>query len=67
MFKHLSLDKWGLLAASQALSIYILIRLDEGITDHNNIDSLLTATVAVSLDPACLVLQQFLRQSTGNF
>lgn len=31
----------------QALSIYILIRLDEGETDHNNLDSLLLATVTV--------------------
>jgi len=31
----------------QALLIYILIRLDEGETDHNNYDSLLLATVAV--------------------
>jgi hypothetical protein len=33
----------------QALSIYILIRLDEGETDHNNFDSLLLATVIVGL------------------
>ncbi|KAF2801434.1 uncharacterized protein BDZ99DRAFT_553252 [Mytilinidion resinicola] len=45
--EHLTLNKWGLLAAMQALSIYILIRLDEGETDHNNFDFLLLATVAV--------------------
>jgi hypothetical protein len=32
----------------QALSIYILIRLDEGETEHNDLDFLLLATVAVS-------------------
>lgn len=31
----------------QALSIYVLIRLDEGETDHNNFDFLLVKTVAV--------------------
>ena len=31
----------------QALSIYILIRLDEGETDHNNLDSLLLTTVII--------------------
>lgn len=41
------MDKWGLLAALQALSIYILIRLDEGETEHNNLDSLLLITVVV--------------------
>ncbi|TVY85788.1 hypothetical protein LAWI1_G008431, partial [Lachnellula willkommii] len=37
----------GLLAAMQALSIYILIRLHEGETDYNNLDSLLAITVTV--------------------
>ena len=45
--QHPKFNKWGLLAAMQALSIYILIRLDEGETDHNNFDFLLTATVTV--------------------
>ena len=31
----------------QALSIYILIRLDEGETDHNNFDFLLVRTTIV--------------------
>ncbi|PQE16409.1 C6 finger domain-containing protein [Rutstroemia sp. NJR-2017a BVV2] len=43
--KHLELSKWELLAAMQALSIYILIRLDEGETDYNNFDYLLVKTV----------------------
>ncbi|KAI1120689.1 hypothetical protein F5Y10DRAFT_257908 [Nemania abortiva] len=41
------LHKWELLAAMQALSIYILIRLDEGETDYNNFDSLLLKTFIV--------------------
>jgi hypothetical protein len=48
-FQHLKLTKWELLAAMQALSIYIIIRLDEGETDYNSFDSLLFATVIVSL------------------
>ncbi|KAH8200684.1 hypothetical protein TruAng_005148 [Truncatella angustata] len=34
-----------LLAAMQALSIYIIMRLDQGETDNNNVDFLMTATV----------------------
>jgi hypothetical protein len=33
----------------QALSIYVLIRLDEGERDYNNFDVLLTGTVVVGL------------------
>lgn len=33
----------------QSLAIYILIRLDEGETDHNDFDFLLLATVTVGL------------------
>jgi hypothetical protein len=43
----MNLKKWELLAALQALSIYILIRLDEGETQHNDLDFLLLETVAV--------------------
>jgi hypothetical protein len=42
------LNKWELLAAIQALSIYLLIRLDEGQTEHNNYDMLLIRTITVS-------------------
>ncbi|KAH7323643.1 hypothetical protein BKA65DRAFT_72282 [Rhexocercosporidium sp. MPI-PUGE-AT-0058] len=45
--EHLHLDHLELLAGMQALCIYILIRLDEGETDHNNFDSLLVRTVIV--------------------
>lgn len=41
-----------LLAAMQALSVYILIRLREGETEHNNLDSLLIRTVWVGSDLA---------------
>lgn len=51
--KHWKPSKWELLAALQALSIYILIRLDEGETDHNNFDFLLVKTVIVSLAFVC--------------
>jgi hypothetical protein len=43
-----TLSKWELLGAMQALSIYVLIRLDEGETEHNNLDSLLEKAVIVS-------------------
>jgi hypothetical protein len=43
------LSKWELLGAMQALSIYVLIRLDEGETEHNNLDYLLERAVIVSL------------------
>ncbi|KAJ5316129.1 hypothetical protein N7476_006436 [Penicillium atrosanguineum] len=41
------LSNWKLLAGMQAMSIYILIRLDEGETEHNDIDSLLIGTFAI--------------------
>ena len=40
----------------QALSIYILIRLDEGETDYNNFDYLLLTTVTVGLTCAAFFL-----------
>ncbi|RAH69825.1 uncharacterized protein BO66DRAFT_375014 [Aspergillus aculeatinus CBS 121060] len=45
--EHAKLNKWELLAAMQALSIYIIIRLEEGETEHNNVDFLLLSTVTV--------------------
>ncbi|KAJ5640974.1 hypothetical protein N7528_000599 [Penicillium herquei] len=41
------LSRWGLLAAMQSVSIYILFRLDEGETEHNDFDSLLLNTVTI--------------------
>lgn len=43
------MSKWELLAAMQALAIYIIIRLDDGETEYNGFDSLLIAAVTVSL------------------
>ncbi|KAH8701693.1 hypothetical protein BGW36DRAFT_371332 [Talaromyces proteolyticus] len=43
--EYLKWSKWELLAAMQALSIYIIVRLDEGETDYNNFDSLLIRAV----------------------
>ena len=43
------MSKWELLAAMQALAIYIIIRLDDGETEHNGFDSLLIAAVTVSI------------------
>jgi hypothetical protein len=41
------MSPWELLAAMQALSVYLLVRLQEGETEHNNYDSLLLTTVIV--------------------
>lgn len=46
--QNLKLNKWGLLAAMQALSIYLLVRLGEGETEENTNDVLLMETVTVS-------------------
>jgi hypothetical protein len=43
-------SKWELLAAMQALAVYLILRLDEGETEHNGLDSLLAASVTVSID-----------------
>ncbi|PYH43074.1 uncharacterized protein BP01DRAFT_301762 [Aspergillus saccharolyticus JOP 1030-1] len=42
-----TLTRWQLLAAMQALSIYLIIRLDEGETEYNDFDLLLLSTVTV--------------------
>jgi hypothetical protein len=47
----MKLSKWELLAAMQALLLYIIIRLDEGETEYNDFDSLLMRTVIVSAFP----------------
>jgi hypothetical protein len=49
MCQNQTLGKWELLGAMQALSVYVLIRLDEGETEHNNVDHLLEKAVIVSL------------------
>ncbi|THW36557.1 hypothetical protein D6D22_07610 [Aureobasidium pullulans] len=42
---HAKLNAWELLASMQALSIYLLVRLQEGETDYNNYDYLMLTTV----------------------
>ena len=42
-------DKWNLLSTMQALTVYILVRLQEGETPDNNHDVLLLSTLFVSL------------------
>ncbi|RAQ51718.1 hypothetical protein AFGD_006027 [Aspergillus flavus] len=52
--EYQTLNKWELLAAMQALSIYIIIRLDEGETEYNNFDVLLLkAITAISKQLSC--------------
>ena len=50
------MNKWELLAAMQALSIYTMIRLDEGETEYNNVDALLIAAIIVGLATASSIL-----------
>ena len=45
-----AVDEKTLLAAMQALSIYIFVRLDEGETEHNNLDSLLVDTITAAIE-----------------
>lgn len=43
----MNMGKWKLLAVLQALAIYIIVRLDEGETAYNTLDSQLVSTVMV--------------------
>lgn len=43
------MSSWSLLAGIQALCIYIIIRVDEGETEHNNLDVNLITTISVSI------------------
>lgn len=47
--KYLLMNKWELLAALQALSVYTIVRIDEGETEHNNLDSLMQNAIIVRL------------------
>ncbi|KAH6849930.1 hypothetical protein B0I37DRAFT_370254 [Chaetomium sp. MPI-CAGE-AT-0009] len=38
-------NKWQLLAAMQALLVYLIFKVDEGQTDYNSLDSLLVAAI----------------------
>jgi hypothetical protein len=44
-----TLDEYGVLAALQALLVYMLIRLAEGETEHNNHDAALLSTMTLML------------------
>jgi hypothetical protein len=50
-FQAIGFDRWGLLHSMQALIIYMILRLQEGETSHNNIDVLLLSTVYVLCSP----------------
>jgi hypothetical protein len=55
--KVLDLNRWELLAAVQALAVYLIVRVSEGETEYNNFDSLLQNTVAVKTSLfLCLVI-----------
>jgi hypothetical protein len=53
---HLKQNKWELLATLQAILIFVLVRLEEGETEHNNFDFLLGAAVTVGSTPASFLL-----------
>jgi len=46
--KVMNLNRWELLAAVQALAVYLIVRVSEGETEYNNFDSLFQTTVLVS-------------------
>jgi hypothetical protein len=47
----------------QALSVYILMRIDEGQTEHNNYDALMIATVIVRLTYISNVIRVLTKKS----
>jgi hypothetical protein len=47
---HTSFDSYGLIAAVQALLIYMLMRVAEGETEHNNHDAALLGTLTMVLE-----------------
>jgi hypothetical protein len=50
------MNKWELLAALQALAIYIIERLNTDGTGYETLDALLIRTVTVELHPDLLIL-----------
>ncbi|KAF2491246.1 hypothetical protein BU16DRAFT_469008 [Lophium mytilinum] len=65
--EHATLNKWGLLASMQALSIYILIRMHEGETDYNNFDILLLGTVAIIAKRLANMIQGDKESTLSNY
>lgn len=51
--EYLKFNKWELLAAMQALSIYVLTRLSEGETENNDFDFLLVKAVILVAQHLC--------------
>jgi hypothetical protein len=47
-FQYQEWNKWQLLAAMQALLVYLIFKVDEGQPEYNSFDSLLVALVVVS-------------------
>jgi multidrug transporter EmrE-like cation transporter len=47
-FQYQGWNKWQLLAAMQALLVYLIFKVDEGHPEYNSFDSLLVALVVVS-------------------
>ncbi|KAL6717690.1 hypothetical protein ACLMJK_005605 [Lecanora helva] len=45
--EYSSLNKYEALAAMQALTLYVIMRLDNGVTEYTNFDSLLLKTVTI--------------------
>lgn len=54
--KFQQFGKWEALAASQALLIYTLVRLDEGQTEFNNHDTLLLKSVSVRMSSLYIII-----------
>lgn len=54
---HHKLNKLGLLAAIQALLVYMLVRVAEGETEHNNHDAALLGTITILLEDLRKILQ----------
>jgi hypothetical protein len=46
--QHESMGRWQLVSAMQALAIYILVRLNEGEQEYNNLDTVIVQTMNVS-------------------
>lgn len=41
------MNKWELLAAMQALAVYVIVRMDEDDEDHHNVHNMLIRAVTV--------------------
>jgi hypothetical protein len=44
------MNSWEALASLQALLIYTVVRVDEGETEYNNLDSLIQSSIIVSFE-----------------